>query len=1016
MRKMLALGLCLLALVAAAGVSEAQDFRGRINGTVTDNTGAVLPGVTVTASSPALIQPQVQVTGAEGEFRFLALPPGVYVVSYELAGFQTVTRENIRVVINQTLTVDQQLQVATLQETVTVTGESPVVDTSTTTVGTNFTKELLTEIPNARDIWAAMAQAPGLQMTSYDVGGSRTGTQTGFRTYGFDDQNQTRLEGIDTTEGTNANAGYFDFGSFEEFQVGGAGADASAFAGGAVLTISVKSGGDRFTGNWYSDWEGDSTIANSNVPDNLRVSNQRDEDGFYVRNALARGNPIDRQYDVNFNVGGPLYKGRAWWFYSFRLNDQYRYTLGSDLIERSKLTNPYTLKGTFQLNRNNQIIGFLNKREKLQDKRGLGPSTPLSAAQYQSSRNYPMKVEWTSVLGNRAFLDILAGEWYNFFPLRPTRDFDLYDGPWGPGRQDTATSIFFDGGGNSSYQDQKRYKPQFYASMNYFQDGWMGSHDFKVGYDWKRDRRNLFNDQPFDIFYRDNAGALSQVDIYNTPTSPINDVEYNSVWVGDTWKLNQRLTVNLGLRFEAYRDGWPEQQFTPNGLPQLANWPVDVNPAERARYLDFIAPRTVDARDVANTKTLVPRLGFAYDLTGDNRTVLKVYFGQSVWNSADELADKENPVGRAQLRYAFLPCTATRTTGCDLNGNRLLDGPQELGAFNSTQGGGGFIRVDRDIKRPTSNEISTNVERELLEGLSGRVSYVYKNMRNQWGETDLVRASAFTVPFTINDPGPDNLPGTGDEQTFQTFDRPAGIGSDRVYTNPDDFDADFHNVELAVNRRFSGRWMLLTSFGYTWSSMLHDTHGYDRLTGTVTATNPPQYLPAMRLFGDNGVETSTLWNYKVIGRYLLPYDIGLSGSWKVQSGQHYGRTISVPFPGDGARAIRVEPITANRYPTVSILDVRFDKSLPAGADRQADRADGRLQPAQFGDHHDVPADHGERVVSGGHGDSRSAHRPVRRPLRFLGRFQALCRHSGRAPLRGRLARRFSAVLLANSSP
>ena len=164
MRLMFRLSLC-VALLFAAVPASGQEFRGRMNGTVTDNTGAVLPGVTVTATSPALIQPQVQVTGEQGDFRFLALPPGVYEVTYELPGFQTVKREGIRVIINQTLTVDQQLQVATLQETVTVTGESPIVDTSTTQLGTNFTKELLTEIPNARDIWAAMAQAPGIQMT-----------------------------------------------------------------------------------------------------------------------------------------------------------------------------------------------------------------------------------------------------------------------------------------------------------------------------------------------------------------------------------------------------------------------------------------------------------------------------------------------------------------------------------------------------------------------------------------------------------------------------------------------------------------------------------------------------------------------------------------------------------------------------------------------------------------------------------------------------------------------------------
>ena len=888
----------------------AQDFRGRINGTVTDNTGAVLPGVTVTASSPALIQPQVQVSGVAGDYRFLALPPGTYDLSFDLAGFQGVKREGIRVVINQTLTVDQAMQLATLQETVTVTGESPIVDTSTNTLATNFTKELLTEIPNARDIWAAMAQAPGLQMTSYDVGGSHTGTQTGYRSYGFDTQNQTKLEGIDTTEGTAANAGYFDFGSFEEFQVGGAGSDASSFAGGAVLSISVKSGADRLTGTWYSDWEGQSTVSD-NVPDPLRVANQTDDNGFYHRTGLTRGNPIQKQYDVNFDVGGPLYRGKAWFFTSYRLNDQYKHTLGSDQIERSKLSNKYTLKGTFQLTRNNQLIAFLNKREKLQDKRGLGPSTPLSAAQYQSSRNYPWKVQGTSVLGTRGFLDVLYGNWYNFFPLRPTIEAGLYDGPWGPGR--IANGVLFDGGANSSYQDQKRFKPQFYVTLSYFKDGWHGGHDMKFGYDWKRDRRSLFNDQPFDTFYRDAAnGALSQVDLYNTPVTGLNDVVYNAAWWNDTWRISNRLTVNLGLRFEAYRDGWPEQSHTPNAHPQLRSW-------SDARYQAFIAPRTVAARTVAESQTVVPRLGFALDLSGDNRTVLKGYYGQSRWNSADTLANQENPVGRAMLRYQFVSCSATRTANCDLNGNRVVDGPQELGTFVSTQGGAGFVRIDRELARPTNHELSMNIEREVIEGLSGRLSYVYKNMRDVWAEVDTVRAPAYTIPYTVMDPGPDNQAGTGDEQSFQTFDRPASIGSDRLYTNPEGNAAHFHNVEFAVNRRFANRWMLLTSFGYTWSNMLHDTTGFGRFYS---------YRPVRRLFGDeNGFETSTLWNYKVIGRYVLPFDVGLSGSWKVQSGQQYGRTLQVTFPGDSQQTFRVEPVTANRYPTVSILDFRFDKSF-----------------------------------------------------------------------------------------
>ncbi len=909
-------------LLAIAAPTFAQEFRGRINGVVTDNTGAILPGVTVTATSPALIQPQVQVTGADGSFRFLALPPGLYDIDFDLTGFQKVQRKDVRVVINQTLTVDQQLNVATLQETVTVTGASPVVDTSTTAMGTNFTKELLTEIPNARDIWAAMAQAPGIQMTAFDVGGSNTGNQSGFRSYGFDTQNQTRVEGIDTTEGTAANAGYFDFGSFEEFQVGGAGADSGAFAGGAVLSISVKSGGDRFTGTWYSDYIGESQLTD-NVPDNLRTENTPDDNGMFSRRGLCferngeticRGNATKKQYDLNGDFGGPLWKQKVWFFTSWRLNDKYEYITGlGDETQRSKLSNKYTFKGTFQVGKNNQIVAFLNKREKLQDKRGINLTTPLSAAYYQSSRNYPWKVEATRVMGSRAFLDVLYGNWYNFFPLRPVRDFGLYDGPWEAPRVDTATSVISPRGGNSGYQDQKRYKPQVYATLSYFKDGWKGSHDIRTGFDWKRDRRHLFNDQPFDINYRDNNGNLSAVDIFNSSVTGTNDVVYTAGWINDTWKLTDRLTLNLGVRVENYKDQWPDQEFEPNGIPALASW-------TDARYRAFVAPRTANATTVANTTTLAPKVGFAYDLTGDNRTVIKGFVGQSRWNSADTLADRENPVGLGQLRYAFVSCSATVTTNCDLNGNRLVDSPAELGAFQNSFGDAGNVRVDRDLVRPTSNEISLNLEREVATGLSARASWVYKNMRNVWGEIDVVRAAGYTVPFTIRDPGVDRVAGTADDQTFQTMALAAGTGTERVYTNDERNDADFHTAEFALNRRFANKWMLLTSFGYTWSKMQHAASGARTFV----------YRPFDLLFGEEGKETDTLWNYKIIGRYVLPYEIGFSGSWKVQSGFNYARTISVAMPVEGNRTIRVQSIDSNRYPSVAILDLRLDKSFDMG--------------------------------------------------------------------------------------
>src|SRR5205085_1997917 len=162
---------------------------------------------------------------------------------------------------------------------------------------------------------------------------------------------------------------------------------------------------------------------------------------------------------------------------SWRLNDKYEYIAGlGDQTQRSKLGNKYTFKGTFQVGKNNQIIGFLNKREKLQDKRGINLTTPLSAAYYQSSRNYPWKFEWTSV------------------------------------------------------------------------------------------RRSLFSDQPFDIWYRDSTvggvpNTLTQVDIFNSSVTGINDVVYTAGWINDTWKLNSRMTLNLGVRVENYKDQWPDQSL-----------------------------------------------------------------------------------------------------------------------------------------------------------------------------------------------------------------------------------------------------------------------------------------------------------------------------------------------------------------------------------------------------------------------------------------------------------------------
>ena len=897
-------------MLALAAPAAAQEFRGRINGVARDNSGAVLPGVTVTASSPALIQPQIAVTDSDGGYRLIALPAGTYSLTFELPGFKTLKREGIRVVIATTLTVGVQLEIASLAETVTVSGETPIVDTSTTRVGTNFTKELLTEIPNARDIWAAMSQAPGFQMTGYDVGGSHTGTQTGYVTYGISQQRTTRIEGVNTTEGTDANAGYFDFGAFEEFQLGAAGSGADQDTAGASLNITVKSGADKFTGQWYSDWMGAGLIAN-NVPDALKVTGGQ-KDGYPAPpGGVSRGNQTDKQYDLNANLGGPIYKGKAWFFASWRLNNQFKYITGMPgVLAQSKLPN-ITIKGTYQVSRGNQFVIYWNKRTKLQSLRNLSTVVPVSAAYYQASENYPYKGEWTSVINNRMFLDVIVGNWRNDFPLRPTAEGGTYSGTMGPGRIDLNSGQYFDGGANSFYQKQRRYKPQYTVAFNYFKQGWMGDHDFKIGSDGRWEKRLFFRDEPpGNVFYRDRGTAVSEIDIYNTPNDGDNRTTALAFYVQDTWKVKPRFTVNWGVRYDRYRDFYPDQSITPEGIAALAG-------ATDPTLVNFLAKKQVQGQTVAKTANASPRVGFAWDIGGNNKSVVKGYYGRFYFNSApDTLAALENPVGTAQLRYRFN----------DLNGNRLLDSPLELGALLSTQGGAGFVRIDRNLKRPYSEEISGHFEHQIVAGLSARASYVYKNIRDDWAEVDLIRVGAYTIERTVTDVGPDGVSGTGDDRPIQVYDRQPGIGSDRVFTNPTDpaYRSNYHTFEVALNRRFHGKWMALTAFGYTWLDQFHGVTSTTSALDSIGIGKAYLWRPNQHRFGS---EQSSLWNYKLIGRYVLPIEIGLSGSYKLQSGRNWGRTISVALPNSGSETIRVEPVNAQRAPNVGILDFRVDKSF-----------------------------------------------------------------------------------------
>src|SRR5687767_394486 len=359
-----------LCLLLVTGAVRAQGTTGSINGTVTDNTGAVLPGVTVTASGPALMGVQTAITNAEGVYRFPALPPGLYRLSFELGGFATVVRDAIVVQVGFTAAIPVQMQVASLQETVTVSVASPVVDVQNTNIQNNFTAETMKEIPSARDIWSIIGLSPGVTVERFDVGGSRAGTQTDYQAYGLSGQVRVMADGANLTEGTGGEP-YFDFGAFEEVQLGTSSNDASMPTPGLMISTVIKSGGNEVKGDLYFDYENEN-LQSRNVTDELR------------RLGVGEGSRITEYWDPNFNVGGPFRRDKFWYFVSFRGQRIGTTVTGFPVeapgtFEFVTQLNGVTEKISYQLNQNNKFSQWIQFRRKEQPRRNATSNRYLDA-------------------------------------------------------------------------------------------------------------------------------------------------------------------------------------------------------------------------------------------------------------------------------------------------------------------------------------------------------------------------------------------------------------------------------------------------------------------------------------------------------------------------------------------------------------------------------------------------------------------------------------------------------------
>jgi hypothetical protein len=871
---------CATVFAFVAAIASAQTVgstTGAINGTVTDSSSAIIPGVTVTLSGSAVMGAPSTVTDQNGFFRFPALTPGDYNVTFELTGFGTVKHEGIRVSIGFTATVNAELNPAGVAENVTVSGASPVVDLQATNVTTHYDSEKLANLPGgARDFWSTiMATVPAVAMNRVDVGGNSALVVQTSREYGTAGQARSLVEGMSVTYSTSSPFGlYGDYAAYGEVSMTAAGNTAEMPSGGMLAQLISKSGGNTYHGTIYTDFQ-HKNLGGRNIDDAQVALGLQGGGGISVYDL----NRLDRFQDFNADVGGYLIKDKLWWY------GAYRYTLldlrTPNLVGKAQRStdNVVTGKGTYQASAKHKFIGFMTQalpvsRDYLQSAllgvgqtaRGIwSPESVYRKTLYAGT----WKGEYDAVLSSAMLLEVRAGNFYY--------DFDRTALSTEPRYEDIGNSLIR--GGNAPTNTSIR-RPQLNGSLSYLKTGWGGEHNFKFGGEVTRDaEQDPFQAYPGNILHVLNNGAANQVYLYTSPSLSKSGMRTTSFFANDTWKASNRLSLNLGLRLDRYRSFLPEQQ----------------GPAGQAYA-------AVD--NLITWNNWGPRLGVTYDLAGSGKTVLKFNTGQYWHWPFTELANNAN--ANSTQWYQQYTWTDSNTNG------RFDDGEQ--GRLVAARGGTASAGLDPNLKNQFTREALVYVEHELAANFGIRSGITWRGRRNAYATVNVNRPyDAFTVPTTVLDPGRDGTGGNADDGgAIPAYNLAAAYTSlpvRNLVQNVPNADSNYYTWETTATKRSTSWWSLVGSFAKTWSRR------------SVTPVTPNDLI-----FREDGRDVFTDWQAKVNGTLELPGQLRVSPMMRHQSGTAYGRTF-VATLNYANPTLLAEPVGTRRTPNVTVFDVRTEKGF-----------------------------------------------------------------------------------------
>lgn len=934
-KKHLQILLTLILILVISTFMLAQGQTGSIWGTVTDDQGMALPGVEVSITSPSLMGSQFFVAKAKGTYRFPSCPPGTYMVKVKLEGFQTLERPGIIVNVGSNVKVDFVMNPSPLEEEVTVTAPSPVIDTKSVKQSNLITSDFLENIPLGRDVFDLVVTSPGV------VGGTNAMVSTHGATL---QQSRYMLDGVDLTDPMHAyRITEIAFDAVEEVEVvlSGLGADISKTAAGYINVVS-KSGGNQFSGGFTGVYTREEFFS-SIMPE-------------YELTSLGLGNPIfDKyNYELSLTFAGPIIKDKLWFFLNPRLTE---YTRGTnfipftDALGRSYDPFDYTRqewtgfsKFSAQINKKIKFMTMFHYHNaKSEPSPGwFRPRRAWTVGTDYLNNAINLSSVLSYIMNQDTFMEARVGygkrhmEQVGFYErgkveLEPFAFDRHYGTQWG--------SLSWN-------EDHRRKNLDLSMVLTSYKSDFLGAdHEIKIGvdYTWWDVSTSHYHQYPYVTrWYKDTPWNYHNTMPYVGLFRVINEGpewDYNSqlnigkrfgIFLQDVIMIG-RFTLTLGVRYDDSRYTRPEE---------LRKGWVDVNNNGLANILlpevfpttDTIAP---EIKDLVVWGLLQPRIGLSFDPFGDGKTALKATYSRYAENLIASMMRGVHPfdpwVGAAWFRWY------------DNNQNGIRDLPPVDDYFPTsvpkinTDPAKTTEWIDSNMSSPYVDEFTAGIEREIFKDFSLRLRGTYRLMKNipELIDTANPLDSSMWIPYTVTDPGDDGLFGTGDEQQLTVFalrkDAPA---PNRYLTNVEELERKYWGVDLMLFKRMSNNWQLSGSVTYS------KTYGNREGAWASSRMNLGIFMDPnnlINLWGRTGWDRPLM--IKLMGTVILPHEIHLSAYYRHSDGAlANSRTVTVYFPSTvGGYATKVTAVTVNaeppglkRYPAEDILDLRLEKQFPLG--------------------------------------------------------------------------------------